>query len=1134
MSLQAGNEYLKKGLYGKAIEEYKKIDKNSPLYRQAEFNIKIIENRKNIAINLPQKQINENISNDILQREHETSNIKVSIIIPVYNVEPYLRQCLDSVINQTLKEIEIICVDDGSTDKSFDMLNEYAVKDSRFIIIKQKNSGAAIARNMALKIMKGEYFVFMDPDDFYPNNNVLNKLYDTVKERNVLVCGGSLLKYDNNGNKIKNSDKNTIFSDNILIYYIDYQYCFSYQRFIFNTKILKDNNLLFPILKRFQDPPFFIEYMAIAKQFYAISESVYCYRCTNRGVSLYDAQATLDLLKGIQKCIELSKKYCYEKLYNEMIEKLNKKYVISVINKSIDKQEIEIQLRETLFAIETKKTFMIDVFYEKYLYFYKISLIIPVYNVEKYLPKCLDSAINQTLKDIEIICVNDGSTDGSLDILRKYEKKDNRIIIIDQKNGGLSASRNAGLDIAKAPYIMFIDSDDWIESDTLKVHYETMVKEKADVIIGNFIAVPESEADIKRHNNYVKYYSSLEKPEGKYEFTGNFKDYRSSSCCKLYKKEIIDKYNLRFPTSLINEDEAWHWYYFSHIKSIYCLEKAYYNRLVRSNSIMSNREIHGIGILDMLYILEHIFNYLVKQDLYNKYKEQYIEYFKKNKKAILGRCSKDLSLRHQAEKKLNKLENEFLNQPPINIFSDKYYIFSKEAVISKLVSSTLPYLFDDPSKLQIYENIKKLPTIAFLWGSGDWYPQKETAQYAIKHNMPLLKLEDGFLRSADTWCNNTIPKKYTDGISFTVTDSVHYFDATQPSRLEQLLNDKNIIITEPRKSRARKCIDKIVQNYLTKYNHQPIFAPKIGRDSVKKILVVDQSYGDFSISKGLANDKTFQQMLDAAIKENPNADIIVKTHPDTIATSTTRKTGYYSGLTPRNNIYIINEPINPISLIQCCDKVYVCTTQLGFEALMCGKEVHVFGMPFYAGWGLTYDRQICKRRMHTRSIEELFYIAYIIYSYYVNPKTQTRCEIEDAIKYLIELRDEYNSFKKERITIFDKIENIFKNRVLADITLKYNLRIWNGMMIVIDIIDFNIAFDIIPNQENITVNVVLRKNGDRDMISKLYYPFPTNKDRKTIFVIPKTLFETSLIDFMKKEISKIIHEKLYGNNSKAV
>ena len=283
-----------------------------------------------------------------------------------------------------------------------------------------------------------------------------------------------------------------------------------------------------------------------------------------------------------------------------------------------------------------------------------------------------------------------------------------------------------------------------------------------------------------------------------------------------------------------------------------------------------------------------------------------------------------------------------------------------------------------------------------------------TLEKAVVENKTVIFVGDSFLRSINTFVDDKAKPKFQKGISFTIDDLTSYFDGTRMSRLEQMLNDKNFVIADEQKLRARKCIDKIVETHLTKYNHQPIFEPKIGREGVKKVLVVDQSYGDMSIAKGLGSDETFKKMLECAIKENPNADIIVKTHPDTI---TGNVGGYYTKLKTHDNIYTQTSPINPISLIKYVDKVYVCSTQFGFEALMCGKDVRVFGMPFYAGWGLTEDEQICERRTNQRSLEEVFYLAYIVYSHYVNPETGKRCEIEEAMDYLLKLREEYLNTK---------------------------------------------------------------------------------------------------------------------------
>lgn len=336
-------------------------------------------------------------------------------------------------------------------------------------------------------------------------------------------------------------------------------------------------------------------------------------------------------------------------------------------------------------------------------------------------------------------------------------------------------------------------------------------------------------------------------------------------------------------------------------------------------------------------------------------------------------------------------------------------LFSKKVRplnIEYLSSNTgyIEYLF--PNLQGTFDNTQKTEENPNFFYMGGIYPSREHTHIiseAMKRNEKIYIIEDCFFRSIFSHVWDVSPK-LKKSIGYTIDDITHYIDASIPSRLELMLNDKELIITDEQRQRARKCMDKILETHLSKYNNQPIFEPKIGREGVKKILVVDQSYGDWSIIKGHGSDEIFKLMLETAIKENPNADIIVKTHPDTMSGN---RGGYYTGLKQHDNIYPMTDPINPISLVKYCDKVYVCTTQLGLEALICGKEVHTFGTPFYSGWGLTLDYQKCERRTNRRTLEELFYIAYIMYSHYVNPDKKCRCEIEEAMDYLLKLRDEY-------------------------------------------------------------------------------------------------------------------------------
>lgn len=111
-----------------------------------------------------------------------------------------------------------------------------------------------------------------------------------------------------------------------------------------------------------------------------------------------------------------------------------------------------------------------------------VSIIVPIYNVEQYLTECLDSLVNQTLRDIEIICVNDGSPDHSADIVRRYMHLDARITLIEQENRGLSGARNTGLRVAKGEYVYFMGSDDWLEADAMDICYNVAKKDRIDVV----------------------------------------------------------------------------------------------------------------------------------------------------------------------------------------------------------------------------------------------------------------------------------------------------------------------------------------------------------------------------------------------------------------------------------------------------------------------------------------------------------------------------------------------------------------------------------------------------------------------------------------------------------------------------
>ncbi len=322
------------------------------------------------------------------------------------------------------------------------------------------------------------------------------------------------------------------------------------------------------------------------------------------------------------------------------------------------------------------------------------------------------------------------------------------------------------------------------------------------------------------------------------------------------------------------------------------------------------------------------------------------------------------------------------------------------------------------NKIQIgvfSSGIKKIPTLAtflnakrIIYNPSDpeklnaivgWGKKANTAkalQFASQYKLPYLILEDGFLHSCgqgvlgDTACSMIIDRT---GI---------YYNATEASDLEILLSaNPKLSFNDTLLARAGQCIQQIKKYQLSKYNNTTTTIKENLLPKGKKILVVDQTMGDMSLKYGYANEDTFDRMLQAALEEHPNAHIIIKTHPDVIVG---KKKGYLPLKHKDSRITVIGENINPITLLKQIEHVYVATSQMGFEALLLNKTVSCFGVPFYAGWGLTDDRaspafDVWKRRKNKLTIEQLFAAAYIRYSHYIHPDTLQRCEIENVLDY---------------------------------------------------------------------------------------------------------------------------------------
>lgn len=218
----------------------------------------------------------------------------------------------------------------------------------------------------------------------------------------------------------------------------------------------------------------------------------------------------------------------------------------------------------------------------------KVSVIVPVYNVEKYLSKCLDSLVNQTLRDLEIICINDGSTDNSLKILRQYASNDSRIIVIDQKNSGTGSARNRGLEVAKGEYIAFADPDDWFELNAFEELYKKAKELNAQILMFDYNIASDKKTKYRCQADVLKEKFNFDLCEKKYLDKNDIRKYFLNISVfvwsRIYQKKFLDEHDIRYPVVYVNEDCIFTWLCLYNAEKICYVNKSYYNYFLRLNS----------------------------------------------------------------------------------------------------------------------------------------------------------------------------------------------------------------------------------------------------------------------------------------------------------------------------------------------------------------------------------------------------------------------------------------------------------------------------------------------------------------------------------------------------------------------
>ena len=510
------------------------------------------------------------------------SNVKVSVILPICNNNNvYLSECLDSLVNQTMDEIEIICINYGSTDNNDKILEEYAKKDNRIIVVEQKNKESSVAKNIGLNLAKGEYITFVDANS-YMDLNSYDWAYQIVKRNDddVLEFGiRCFLDEDESGKteKLYRPRRDRPYKVEGIKDIIEEYYEIYITNKLYKRSFLEENNIKFVEKNVYEDICFCCEIMPYIKNFHTRKNCFCNYKQGIKSIaeqtsSDIDVNKYIDTIKYI--CNEWERKNLVQEYGNDLLRQLLKKYYIlfepiikedntyagkfleafgaTICSKEafdgfddLTKSKIikmekyrDNKLNKDLFKDENRNV--------------KISVIVAVYNVEPWIRECLDTLINQTFEDIEIICINDGSTDNSGKILEEYAKEDNRIIVITQENRGVSATRNRGMEVSKGEYITFVDPDDYINLDTYEVVYSLAKKNNDDIIefgmrefsdgidMTNYILKPEQDKVLH-----------IESKEQLRDCV--FDDYVTH---KLYNRDWLESTNIKFLENLDKEEDV--------------------------------------------------------------------------------------------------------------------------------------------------------------------------------------------------------------------------------------------------------------------------------------------------------------------------------------------------------------------------------------------------------------------------------------------------------------------------------------------------------------------------------------------------------------------------------------------------
>lgn len=623
--------------------------------------------------------------NNIIHKTKETPLI--SIIIPVYNAKKEdIEKAFTSIQNQTLPftKIEVVFVNDKSTiTEGIDLIKEYKKQYSNVKLYNTKtNSGAGLTRNLGIEKATGNYLMFLDHDDYYMPN-ACELLYTLIESEYVDIVSGNYIDGAQN-NKTVNWAKQGITSyktkvntieDNPNLLNLAPSSCIK----IYRKSFLENEKLVYDDVRTGEDKIFNFKTLLKAKGIIFIDEPIITYEKRsskdNTSKSIEYTFKNLEILMDVHNyCLEI----CKKELPTQTHIILNDtKYLIKsvLLNTTLDKDEFKLFVEKAhIFFkeyIENKNTKKEEKYlkiskyianndythaYYEYIDFrnkqtmysqmsanitkpkkdsynynfddISVSVIIPVYNNEAFLDSCLNSIHDQSLKNIEVICIDDNSTDNSLNILKQHTAIDNRFRVLHSKeNKGVLTIRNSGIKQARGKYITFLDADDWLDLNALEKTVEIANKDNLDIYMFNHTKYTKKESKITDKNSdvieYLKSYADKDLKNEEIDLSKLYSQY-GNSYAKLYLKSFIQENNLKFNSKRMFCDNVFAIKSYLEAKNVKLTTDSFYNKRLHENTYTSSKDLI---ILDNIAMLNDVLKILLSNKaLYESYKDKYYNY----------------------------------------------------------------------------------------------------------------------------------------------------------------------------------------------------------------------------------------------------------------------------------------------------------------------------------------------------------------------------------------------------------------------------------------------------------------------------------------------------------------------------